>query len=209
MAALFERASSGKGRIVESSLLRTGVWAIGHQVVIQEEFGRLQSARPRELSATPMVNCYEAGDGKWFWLIALEADRHYPGLIAAIDRPDLAEDERFADAKARKDNSAAFVSELDEVFRSNDMAFWAARFDEHDVWWSPANSIAEVLEDPQVRASGGFVQVENPGGDPIRSVNSPITFRDRPLTETGPSPSIGQHTAEVLGELGLDTPPAH
>ncbi|MDG2111430.1 MAG: CoA transferase [Actinomycetota bacterium] len=203
MAALVERASSGKGRIVESSLLRTGVWAIGHQIVIQEEFGRLQSARPREISPTPMVNSYQAGDGKWFWLIALEADRHYPGLLAAIARPDLASDERFLDAKLRKDNAEAFVAELDEVFASHGMDHWAARFDEHDVWWSPANSIAEVLEDPQVHASGGFVDVENPDGDTIRSVNSPITFRDMPLRETGPAPRVGEHTAEVLRELGL------
>lgn len=206
MAALFERATSGKGRIVESSLLRTGVWAIGHQVVIQEQFGKLQSARPREISPTPMVNSYEAGDGKWFWLIALEADRHYPALIAAIDRPDLATDERFVDAKARKTNAEAFVAELDEVFKSNSMEYWAAKFDEHDVWWSPANSIAEVLEDPQVHASGGFVEVDNPDGDPIRSVNSPITFRDQPMRETGPAPRVGEHTAEVLAELGLDAP---
>ncbi len=204
MAALVERASSGKGRIVESSLLRTGVWAIGHQIVVQEHFGRLQSARTRENSPTPMVNCYQAGDGKWFWLIALEADRHYPGLLAAIERPDLATDERFADAGVRKTNSVEFVAELDEVFRSKSMEHWAARFDEHDVWWSPANSIAEVLEDPQVHAAGGFVEIDNPGGDAIRSVNSPITFRDMPLRETAHAPQVGEHTAEVLGELGID-----
>ena len=206
MAALLERATSGKGRIVESSLLRTGVWAIGHQLVVQEQFGRLQSARPREISPTPMVNCYEAGDGKWFWLIALEADRHYPALLAATERPDLAEDERFADAKARRENAEAFIAELDEVFKSKSMEHWAARFDEHDVWWSPANTIAEVLEDPQVQASGGFVEVDNPAGEPIRSVNSPITFRDMPLTSTPHAPAVGEHTAEVYEELGLEPP---
>lgn len=207
MAALLERATSGKGRIVESSLLRTGVWAIGHQIVVQEQFGRLQSARPREISPTPMVNSYQAGDGKWFWLIALEADRHYPSLIASIDRPDLATDERFADAQVRRTNAEAFVAELDEVFKAKAMDHWAEKFDEHGVWWSPANSIAEVLEDPQVHASGALVQIENPEGEPTRSVNSPITFRDQPLTKTGPAPSVGQHTAEVLAALGIEEAP--
>ena len=204
MAALLERSTSGKGRIVESSLLRTGVWAIGHQIVTQEQFGRLQSARPREISPTPLINCYEAGDGKWFWLIAVEADRHYPALIAAIDRPDLATDERFVNAKVRRENAEAFVAELDEVFRSKSMEHWAAAFDEHDVWWSPANSIAEVLEDPQVHASGGLIEVDVPGGEVVRSVNSPITFRDRPLRHTPAAPKVGEHTEEVLAELGLD-----
>ncbi|MGY9074289.1 MAG: CaiB/BaiF CoA transferase family protein [Acidimicrobiales bacterium] len=204
MAALLERTTSGKGRIVEASLLRTGVWAIGHQVVVQEQFGRLQSAKPREISPTPMLNSYRAGDGKWFWLIAVEADRHYPGLLAAIARPDLATDERFLDAKLRKDNAEVFVAELDEVFASNSMEHWAARFDEHDVWWSPANSIAEVMDDPQIHASGAFVNVEQSDRDDIRSVNSPITFRDLPLTSTPPAPAVGEHTAEVLSEIGFE-----
>ena len=120
--------------------------------------------------------------------------------------PDLGTDERFVDAKARRANAEAFIAELDEVFKSNSMEHWATRFDEHDVWWSPANTMAEVLEDPQVHASGGFVAVDNPDGDPIRSVNSPITFRDAPLRQTPPAPQVGEHTSEVLAELGLDSP---
>jgi len=90
------------------------------------------------------------------------------------------------------------------VFASNSMEHWAARFDEHDVWWSPANSIAEVMDDPQIHASGAFVNVEQSDRDDIRSVNSPITFRDLPLTSTPPAPAVGEHTAEVLSEIGFE-----
>ncbi|MFN0092050.1 MAG: CaiB/BaiF CoA transferase family protein [Acidimicrobiales bacterium] len=204
MAALLERTRTGVGRIVEASLLRTGLWAVGHNVAVQATFGRLESAKPREAMPTPMVSCYKAGDDRWFWLIALEADRHFPGLLKAIDRPDLAEDPRFADAKARKTNSREFVAELDEAFAAQPMSYWAARFDEFDVWWAPANTMAEVLEDPQIQASGGFVEIENPAGEPYRSVNTPITFRGNQLTRTRPAPTVGQHTREVLAEVGVD-----
>ena len=203
MAALVERSRTGKGRIVESSLLRTGVWAIGHQLVAQDTFGRLESAKLREIAPTPLVNSYKAGDGKWFWLIGVEADRHFPGVAAAIERSDLLRDERFADAKSRRTNSAALIAAFDEAFASQPLAHWAAAFDVHDVWWSPAQSLAEVLEDPQIAASGAFVEVDNPSGEPYRSVNSPITFRGSALTHTRPSPAVGEHTVEVLGELGL------
>lgn len=203
MAALVERSRTGAGRIVESSLLRTGVWAIGHQVVAQDTFGRLESTKPREVAPTPLVNSYKAADGKWFWLIGVEADRHFPGVAAAVERPELLQDERFADAKSRRMNSAAFIAVLDEAFASQPLAHWAAAFDVHDVWWSPAQSMAEVLEDPQIAASGAFVQVESANGDTYRSVNSPITFRGSPLTQTRPSPAVGEHTASVLAELGL------
>ena len=69
---------------------------------------------------------------------------------------------------------------------------------------SPAQTMAEVLEDPQMHAAGAFVQVTNPEGEPYRSVNGPITFRGNPLTHTRPSPAVGQHTAEVLEEIGVD-----
>ena len=207
LAALVERGRTGKGRIVESSLLRTGVWAIGHQIVAQETFGKLESARPRERASTPLVNCYETGDGHWFWLIGVEADRHFPGVCAAIGRPDLLEDERFGESTLRRRNSAALIEAFDEAFRSQPLEHWTAQFATHDVWWSPAQTMAQVLEDPQIVAAGGFVEVDNPGGDPIFSVNSPITFRGDQLRRTGHSPAVGEHNDEVLGELGL-TPPA-
>ena len=203
LAALLERSRTGKGRIVETSLMRTGLWAIGHQVVVQETFGRLESAKPRDVAPTPLVNCYETGDGHWFWLIGLEADRHFPTVAAAIERPELLQDERFADAKARRKNSTELIACFDEAFRSQPLAHWKEKFREHDVWWAPAQTMAEVLEDPQIHATGGFVEVANPDGDPYRSVNNPITFRGSPLRTTGPSPKVGEHTDEVLRELGL------
>ncbi len=203
LAALVERGRTGKGRIVETSLMRTGLWAIGHQVVIQDTFGRLESAKPRDIAPVPLVNSYETSDGHWFWLIGLEADRHFPTVAAAIEQPGLLTDERFADAKTRKQNSSALIAVLDEAFRSQPLAYWKEMFTRHDVWWAPAQTMAEVLEDPQVHATGGFVQVANPDGEPYRSVNNPINFRGSPLRNTGPSPKVGEHTDEVLREIGL------
>ncbi|MDH4145973.1 MAG: CoA transferase [Acidimicrobiia bacterium] len=205
-AALVEKSRTGKGRIVEASLLRTGVWAIGHQVVVQDTFGKLESAKPRDIAPTPLVNPYETADGKWFWLIGVEADRHFPGVAKAIEREDLLSDERFGDAKTRRQNSAALIAEMDEAFRSQPMDHWSAKFDEFDVWWSPANTIAEVLEDPQIQASGAFVEVEADDGSTYRSVNSPVTFRGNPLTRTRHSPAVGEHTTEVLAEIGIERP---
>lgn len=203
LAALVERGRTGTGRIVETSLLRTGLWAIGHQVVVQDQFGRLESAKPRDMAPTPLVNCYQTADERWFWLIGVEADRHFPTVLAAIERPDLGTDERFTDSKLRRKNSAALIEQFDEAFRSQTLEHWKARFLEHDVWWAPAQTMPEVLEDPQIHAAGGFVQVTNPGGEPYRSVNSPVTFRGDPLLRTRPSPAVGEHTEEVLREVGF------
>ncbi len=204
LGALYERSRTGKGRVVETSLLRAGAYTIGGDIGIQLQFGRIESTKAREKNPLALVNCYEAGDGKWLWLIGLEADRHFPGVLRAIDREELGEDPRFKDAKARKRNCEALVAEFDTTFKTQPRDYWAARFDQEDVWWAPAQSLAEVVEDPQLHAAGGFIEI--PAGEveeTMTAVASPVTFRGDPLTHTGPIPALGQHTREVLEEAGL------
>ena len=203
LAALHERQRTGVGRVVEVSLLRTGLYTIGSDIGIQSAFGRLESTKPRQRSPLPLVNSYQAGDDKWFWLLGVEADRHFPGLLRAIGREELAQDSRFGEAAGRRRHCAELIAELDAAFATEPLATWAQRFDAEDVWWAPCQSVAEVLEDEQIRAAGGFVKVETEDGAPVESVASPVTFRGDPLRSTGPVPALGQHTREVLREVGL------
>jgi crotonobetainyl-CoA:carnitine CoA-transferase CaiB-like acyl-CoA transferase len=201
LAKLLERTRTGVGGLVATSLLRTGMYTISWDIGIALRFGKRESTRPRERTRGPLVNCYRAGDGRGFWLLLLEADRHWPKLVAALDRADLAADERFVDAKARLANSEALVAELDRVFATFERDDLTAHFDAHDVWWAPINSIFDVIDDPQAIAAGAFVDMTpQPGEAPFRAVNGPVDFDDRrPLY--GPVPTLGQHTAEVLAEL--------
>ena len=203
LGALFERQRTGRGTVVETSLLRCGMYSLGWDLGIQLVFGKVAPSSPRYDSPTPLVNSYRAADDKWFFLIGLEADRHFPGLARALDRPDLLSDERYSSAGARVANRGAFIALLDEVFAARPLAEWAARFDEHDVWWSPVQSPAESVVDPQALATGAVVEVaggaEGPG---FRAINSPVEFHDYRLREVGPVPGLGEHTDEVLGELG-------
>ncbi|MET0145674.1 MAG: CoA transferase [Ilumatobacteraceae bacterium] len=201
--ALFERERTGRGHLVSTSLLRTGIYMGGWDQGIMLRFGKLESARNRDVSPTPLVNCYAAGDGPGFWLLGLEADRHWPGLVAALDRPDLATDERFADARSRRLNCTELIAELDVVFAARPMAEWAQRFDVHDVWWAPINTPRTLLEDPQAEASGAFVDMEPQAGeDPFRAVASPVDI-DEHVQRPGRVPTLGEHTAEVLAELDI------
>ena len=189
LAALHERTRTGKGRVVDVSLLRAGMYTIGGDIGIQATFGKLESTKPRERSPLPLFNSYRGGDGKWFWLLGVEADRHFPGLMRAIGREDMLDDARFADAKSRRTHCAEFIAELDAVFATRPVADWTERFDAEDVWWAPCQSVAEVLEDPQIRAAGGFVTIPaSDGADEMTSVANPVTFRGDPLQTTGPRP---------------------
>ena len=203
MAALFERERTGEGRLVATSLLRTGIYTMGWDIGIFLRFNRIQSARPRHRFTAPLLNSYRTADGKGFYLIGLEQDRHWPGVIAAIERPDLAADPRFDTAAGRVKECEALIAELDEIFASRTRDEWAAAFDANDVWWAPINTIADVVEDPQAIAAGAFVDMPVAAGEtPYRAVSSPVDFDG--IHPTGRAvPAVGQHTDEILRELGL------
>lgn len=201
LAKLVERSTTGRGGLAATSLLRTGMYTIGWDAGIQLRFGKRESTRPRHVNRAPLVLCYQASDGVGFWLLGLEADRHWPGLVAALERPQWLSDERFVDARARNRNSEALIAALDTRFAEEPMQHWRQRFDQHDVWWAPINSIPEALADPQVQASGAVIDVTpRPGEAPYRAVATPVDF-DRHVLAPGPVPELGEHTAEVLGEL--------
>jgi len=193
MAALFDRERTGKGRVVSTSLLRTGMYTLGWDIGVFLRYGKRQSTKPSRENPAPLMNCYRAGDGRAFWLLGLEADRHFPGLLAAIDRGDLAEVENFKNARARSVHAAQFTAELDAHFATQSYEYWTTRFDAHDVWWAPLNSIAEAVEDEQVLASGAIVAMTpRPGEAPYRAVNSPVDFSGyAPMY--GPVPELGEH----------------
>ncbi len=201
LAKLLERERTGVGGLVATSLMRTGMYTIGWDIGIVLRFGKRESTRPRERSRGPLVNCYRSADGRAFWLLLLEADRHWPKLVAALGLAELADDERFTDAKQRLANSEALIAELDEAFARFPYDDLIARFDAHDVWWAPINSIFDVIDDPQAQANGAFVEMTpHPGEDPYRAVNGPVDFPGRTF-RPGPVPRLGEHTDEVLAEL--------
>lgn len=196
MAALFDRERSGKGRVVSTSLLRTGMYTLGWDIGVFLRYGKRQSTKPNRENPAPMMNCYRAADGRAFWLLGLEADRHFPGLLAAMERPDLAEVENFKNARARSVNAAEFTAVLDAHFAAQSYEYWTTRFDTHDVWWAPLNSIAEAVVDEQVLASGAIVDMTPREGEaPYRAVNSPVDFSGYAPTY-GPVPSLGEHTPQ-------------
>lgn len=193
MAALFDRERTGKGRIVETSLLRTGIYTIGWDVGVQLRFGKRTSTKARHNNPTPQMLNYTCSDGRAFWLLGLEADRHWPGFVQAINREDLAADERFTNAVLRAKNCQPLIEILDEHFASNTYAHWTSRFDEFDVWWAPLNSIREAVEDEQVIASGAFTNMAPREGEaPYQAVNSPVDFSDYE-PQYGQVPRLGEH----------------
>ncbi|MHB1444240.1 MAG: CaiB/BaiF CoA transferase family protein [Acidimicrobiales bacterium] len=200
-AALVSRAQTGRGQLVSTSLLRIGMYMIGWDVNTNLRTGVPTVAMSRSAPPNPLINAYTAGDGRRFWMLGLQGDRHWPDVVRAVERPEWLEDERFANLIQRFANSAELVRELDAIFAGRPLVEWEAIFDREDVWWAPLQASHEAVLDPQVRSSGALIEVPSEDG-PIPMVAGPVDFGSTPWSARSMPPELGQHTEEVLLELG-------
>jgi len=203
-AALVERGRTGRGQLVSTSLLRQGVYTIGFDVNVALMWGRTLGVGTRETMYSPVLNNYTAGDGRSFWIVGLEGDRHWPALARAVGRPEWLTDPRFGDAVSRAVNAGELIALLDEIFATRPLGEWAAAFAaEPELFWSPVNSVDDVVADEQFHAAHSVVEVPDEQGS-LPMLATPVDFGGRPPTPRWRAPSLGEHTREILSELGVD-----
>ncbi len=202
LAALYERERTGEGRLVQTSLLATGVWVMSSDLAVQLKFGRLASARTRDNPINAIANLYKSADGRWFVHNPRGGSGGWEAFCQAAGRPDLLEDARFANGKARRENAHALTVEFDQAFGALTFEEIARRLDAADLVWAPVQTPADVAADPQVAAAGAFIEVEDGQGGTFRSIAAPARFPGADAERRPPSPKLGEHTREVLAELG-------
>jgi crotonobetainyl-CoA:carnitine CoA-transferase CaiB-like acyl-CoA transferase len=200
-AALVARQNTGSGQLVTTSLYRQGAYTVSFDLNTLLLTGRQIAMGQRESMGNPCMNNYAAGDGRRFWIVGLQGDRHWPALCRAVGRTNWLDDSRFATARARAANGAVLIAELDVLFAAKPLAEWAEIFAaEPDFFWSPVNSIEDVLADDQFHAAGGVVYV--PDGESTQPmVATPADFGGTPAEPRSVAPGLGQHTDEILAEL--------
>ena len=201
-AALFSRERTGRGQIVSTSLLREGIYTLSFDLSVAMRYGLSIQVGNRKTMGNPAINNYRDSEGNYFWIVGLEGERHWPPLARAAGHPEWIEDPRYADPKSRAENAEGLIAELDAIFATKTRAEWGEIFDaEEDLWWAPVQSIDDVLQDPQVAAAGGFVETPD-GASTTMLPATPVDFGGTPWAPRAMAPEHGEHTEEVLQQIG-------
>ena len=202
-AALLKRTRTGKGSVIDVSLLATAMWMLSSDLLAALNGGEAQPVSGRGMLVNPLTVSYRTKDGRHIQLMFLQGDRYWGDFCRVIGRPELADDPRFVDMAARRENAKACVAELDAVFAERTFEEWKAVLSPLDAPWSPMQTIHEVVDDPQVAANSYLGTVLLDDGTEYRLPAVPVQFDEHP-PHLRRAPEHGEHTEAVLTELGYD-----
>ncbi|MBX6389284.1 MAG: CoA transferase [Frankia sp.] len=200
-AALYRRERTGQGAVVDVSLLSSGMWMFSPGVVASELYDVDTIPRTRHhQQPNPFVAAYQTRDGRLVYLAGIQTEKHFEKFCAAVGRPELLSDPRFATAAARAANAPACIAFLDEIFAERDLAEWVELLSALNTPWSLVQTAREAANDPQARANN-FVTTVRTDSTSYPLVPSPAQFDGQP-PELSPAPAHGEHTEQVLLEHG-------
>ena len=203
-AGLLQVARTGEAPVVDVSLLGLAMWQLSPDIVASGLYGGDPMPKfGRSASPNPLVGSYRTEDDRFITLMMLQSDRYWSEFCECVGRPDLITDERFADGGARFANREECVREIDQLFASKPYAEWKQLLAGLSGAWAPVQMANELVDDPMVAANGYLARVDRDDGKSYDLVANPVQM-DEMSDRLLPAPEHGQHTEEILLELGLD-----
>lgn len=202
MLALFVRERTGIGQRVDVSLLGTALWCNGMSVTGSAFAEELPKRISRKDVPNPLFNSYKCMDDKWLMLACLQSDRYWSDFCKIMGIENLEFDKRYENMFVRAQNPQTLISIFDELFLTRNRDEWARLFDEKEIVWAPIQTLSEALNDPQAYHNGFVSEVVYPVHGPFKLVNSPVQFGKTPASIRNIAPELGQHTEEILLEMG-------
>lgn len=203
-AALYKKATTGQGSVVDVSLLGLAAWNLSPDVAVSQIHGGTSIPKYSHADApNPLVGTYRTKDGRYVQLMMLQLDKFYSEAMRAIGLPELIDDARFADPAARFANRAELISLMDGLFAERTLAEWREQLAGISGAWGVVQTPGELCHDPAVTANGYVASTSTMSGAPYSLPTNPVQFDEQAIIPSG-APEHGQHTEEVLMDAGLD-----
>ena len=203
LAALYYRTQTGRGQHIDTSLVEAGVALSVWESA--EYFSEGRTPQPLG-SAHRMFAPYQAIaclDGHI--TLGTANDRLFTRLCELLEHPEWAADPHYATSALRVRHRESLIARIEAITSAHPRQYWLDRFERAGIPCGPVNDYAQVFEDPQVRARGMVVEVDHPVLGPMKALGSPIKMSETPPNATRRAPLLGEHTHEVLREVGCTT----
>jgi crotonobetainyl-CoA:carnitine CoA-transferase CaiB-like acyl-CoA transferase len=222
MQALYVREKTGVGQEVDVSLLHTGLFQIGFDIsgalITGLDPADWRDQPPMELQqqammaimqlmafysyrmTSPLSGMYMTKDGRALIFVILQPDRYWVRFCKAVGREDLTKNPKYDTMEGRAEDVAKLRQIFMEIFMTKTYDEWHPLLE--GIPYAPNQSFKEVINDPQVRASGCLVSYDHPQRGRIEQLANPVIMSKTPANVRRPAPEFGQHTEEVLLEYG-------
>jgi crotonobetainyl-CoA:carnitine CoA-transferase CaiB-like acyl-CoA transferase len=200
LGALYERERTGRGHRVEVNMLEAGIAFIPDPFANYTRAG-IKSDRLTRVAASQSF-AFRCSDGKLLAVHLSSQPKFFEAIVAALERPDLLQDERFTTRDLRIKNYGELNRVFADIVATKPRIHWMNAFEANDVPFAPVQSLQDVLDDPQVRHLCTFYQQCHPTEGEITAIHRPVLIDGGRNERALPAPTLGEHTDAVLAELG-------
>jgi len=201
LAALHERGKTGRGRQVETALMRVGAYAVGWDLSLHLRYGDVTTAQPKKDRMVALSGFFHTGDDRWF-VVVVKSPNDYPNVLKAIGREDILVEPRFQPPFTEIHDVRYIRAALETAFDAMTLDQAGELLNTADVAWAPMETLLELEMNPQAHEAGCFVETPDGWGGSFMGPAAPVRFPGVDTSPRGPAPKLGQHTREVLGEAG-------
>ena len=202
LAGLARRDHTGEGEYIDIGMLDVGVSMLANQAMNYLISGKAPRRAGNKHPNIQPQDVFATRDG--YIALVVGNDSQYVKFCEAVGRPEWAGDERFRTNAGRVTNQAVLLPMIGELLATRDTRAWSELFNSAGVPCGPINTVPEVFEDEQVKHREMLIRIAHPAAGSVPQVASPMKFTEAPLSFDRPPPLIGQHTQEILREIGLD-----
>jgi CoA:oxalate CoA-transferase len=203
LAAIIARERFGVGQKVDTSLLMSLISWQGLMLGKGFYLKKPTVQQDRKSARNALWNYYKCRDGKWMVLAMLQSQRYWPDVCRALEADYLIKDDRFENPAVRETHSRELIAILDGLFMTKSSAEWLQRFRSgYDIISAPVQSMNDLSLDPQVVANKYIIDYQHEVLGPVKVVGLPVALSETPGKINAEAPEYGQHTEEVLMELG-------
>ena len=199
--ALMHREKSGEGQEVSTSLLQMSMAMQAVDLVRADSEVVAGGESGEEYANQPLYLPYECSDGEWVNIVVI-TDKEFRALCEALEILDVLEDVRFSTPLGRIQNGEVLFQVLAGVFSTRPLSEWLEILEGHDVPCAPVLGASDVFNSPQIEANGFMAEVDYPGVGRAQMIDAPVRLSGRPGEVGARAPGLGEHTEQVLRELG-------